>query len=88
MSSIQLWSVLNRVYTYLKILETLALSGNLKISQKSGNTRGMSSDVREFSAKGCYFVFVFIVCLLDQGDEDSRGNISSKKSRYFDLDFF
>ena len=31
-------------------------------------------------------MFLLIFCLLDQGVDDSRGNISSEKLRYFGLD--
>ena len=54
----------------------------MEFHQKSGNFN-LS---QEFSAWGCYFVFVLIFCLLHQGHEDSRGNLSSEKSCYFDLD--
>ena len=70
----------------LENLENLELSGIFEKLQNSGNSQGISSGVREFSALGYYFLFVLIFCLLDQGDEDPRGNVPAEKWRYFDLD--
>ena len=78
------------MHTDLENVKNLELSGNFDPPQKSRNFvrgHGILTQFRQFSVQGCYCALVVIFCLLDQDDEDWRGNISNEKLRYFDLEF-